>query len=100
MIQTKHENMINFIIESKKEVEAESKLLIDSIKKWQQKSNERFDMIHQKYVQEHNLENALANDERHQIEHQTIPSVISTKPKNKCSSMPGKFNVILVTLQL
>lgn len=99
--QTWYNELVNFITESKNEVEFQTNFLIDSAKKWQHKTNERFDMIHHKFVQEHNLENASTNDEQRPIEQQAIPTKPVAppvaKPKEKCHpSMPGKFNNIRV----
>lgn len=92
---------MNFIGQSKREVDFQAQYLIESVKRWQHTAAKQFDVIQQKIIREHNLESSatIENSIEQSVEGSTTrPVAITVKPakvsqsKSVCfPSMPGAF---------
>lgn len=121
-VQTKfqkwYEELVTFIGQSKREVELQAHILIDSVKKWQHKTQKYFDVIQQKMIRErceHNLESASSTSGENSAEliaqspieplsvqssmeaiaKRTTKRTVSKEEKNVCyPSMPSMLKYI------
>lgn len=100
---------MEFIVQSKKEINFQAQNVIESAMKWQQNANEKFDMI-QRYIDgEHNLQNSSTGNEKRPIKSTVERSTeqrterqskqaTPRQPKKVCfPSMPGMHSFYLKT---
>lgn len=93
--------LVNFIGQSKREVEFQAQFLIDSVQKWQHKTKKHFDVIQQKLIREHNLQSPsstvcenstepIVQSSIEPVTQRATKRIVSKAKNNVCfPSMPG-----------